>query len=149
MDWSYIIFAAAIILLIWIWMRNRNKETPRLQAAIGTISTVNDNIKILEIRRTEPHSPKKFKTGRWQSCQDHMDFLDPETVTALKDSFTIIADFNAKIEAAKKSDSLATLQELPLDKLKDPLYKSKQGLVVWLKANLQTEIKTRKGMFGF
>jgi hypothetical protein len=67
----------------------------------------------------------------------------------LQESFTIIEDFNTKIEAANKSYSPEVLQEISLDKLKEPLMKSKQGLVVWLKANLQTEMQSRRSMWGF
>jgi hypothetical protein len=38
---------------------------------------------------------------------------------------------------------------MSLDKLKVPLTKSKEGMVKWLRGNLQSETQTRRGLFGF
>jgi hypothetical protein len=149
-DWtSYLIFAVLIIILLWTLTRGRKRGTPRLQSAIHLISDINDNLKILENRRIDPQSNKKFKTGAWRAYQDRLDFFETDTLNALKETYTIIDEMNVKIEIAKKSQSLSTLQDLPLEKLKEPMAKSKEGMVKWLKANLQAETQTRKSMFGF
>jgi hypothetical protein len=146
---SYIIFIAVILILIWILTRTRKRTTPRLQSAINMIADINENLKILETRRINPQSPKKFKTGAWRAYQEKLDFIEAETLIALKETYTLINEMNEKIEIAKKSQSLATLQALPLDKLKDPLTKSKEGMMSWLRANLQAETLTRRNLFGF
>ena len=146
---SWVIFVVLIGFLLWTLTRRRGRGTPKLQTAIGVISEVNDDLRILETRQANPQSNKKFKAGAWKTYQEKLDFLDPATVASLKESFTLIEEFNQRIESAKKTKSLATLQDMPLDKLKEPLAKSKEGLVVWLKANLQEEMKpTRRGCLG-
>ncbi len=152
-NWSSIlIFVLIIGVLLW-WLGRRGggrRGTQKLQAAIGLISNVNDNIKILGIHRAEPQSTKKFRDGSWKVHQDKLDFLDTATVNALKETFSLVSDFNEKIGLAKKTKTTATLQELPLDKLNEPLAKSKEGLVQWLKANLQSEMgSTRRNTWGF
>jgi hypothetical protein len=146
---SYILFVALILILIWTLTRTRKRSTPRLQSAIGMISDINENLKILETRRLDPQSPKKFKTGSWRVYQDRLDYFDAETLTALKETYTLIGEMNEKIEIAKRTQSLSSLQELPLDKLKEPLAKSREGMVKWLRANLQTETQSRRNLFGF
>jgi hypothetical protein len=146
---SYLIFAALIIILLWTLTRGRKRGTPRLQSAINLISDVNDNLKILENRLINPQSAKKFKMGAWRAYQDRLDFFEADTLNALKETYTIISEMNEKIEIARKSQSLSTLQDLPLETLKEPLAKSKEGMVKWLRANLQAETQTRRSLFGF
>ncbi len=148
-DWSLILFVAVIVLLIWFVMRGRRREGPKLQVALAMIANVNDNLKIMETHRIDPLSTKKFKAGAWKSYSDKHDFLDAHTVPALKESFNLIAEFNNTINSAKKDKNPAILQGLPLDKLKDPLSRSKDGLVLWLRANLQTEMRHGRGPLGF
>jgi hypothetical protein len=149
-NWSwFIVLIALILILIWVLTRTRKHAPPRLQSAIGMISDINENQKILETRRIDPQSPKKFKTGAWKAYYEKCDYFDAETLAALKETYTLINDMNLKIEIAKKTQSLETLKELPLDKLKDPLTKSKDGMVKWLRDNLQTETQSRRNIFGF
>ncbi len=150
-DWtSIIILAIIVIALIWFIGRRGKRGTPKLQVMLGLISDVNDNIKLLETRRINPQSTKKFRGRSWKAYQDKLDFLDATTVNTLKETFNLVSDFNEQIELAKKSQTTATLQELPLDKLKQPLTKSKEVLVQWLRANLQTELgPTRRNTWGF
>jgi hypothetical protein len=149
-DWSLIIFVVVIVLLIWFVMRGRRgRESPRLQVAIALTASVNDNLRIIETHRIDPGSTKKFKESAWKSYGEKLDFLDVPTVTALKESYTLIAEINATIDSAKRDKNTAILQGLPLEKLKDPLARSKDGLVLWLRANLQSEMRHSKGPFGF
>jgi hypothetical protein len=146
---SYIIFIALILILIFILFRTRKRSTPRLQSAIGMISDVNENLKILETRRMNPELPKKFKTGAWKAYQDRLDYFEAETLKALTESYKLINEMNEQIEVARKTQSLSTLKDLPLDKLKEPLAKSKEGMVNWLRANIQAESQSRRNLFGF
>jgi hypothetical protein len=148
-DWSITLFVIVIALIIWFFTRRRGRESPRLQVAIALIANVNDNLRIMETHRIDPQSTKKFKDGAWKGYGDRLEFLDVPTAAALKDSFAIISEFNEKIESAKNTRSTIVLRDLPLEKLKEPLAKSKEGLVQWLRANLQDEMRTRRGPFGF
>jgi len=146
---SYIIYIALILILIFTLTRTRKRSTPRLQSAIGMIADINENFKILETRRINPQSPKKFKTGAWKAYQDRLDYFESETLTALKETYNLINEMNERIEIARRSQNLSTLQDLPLDKLKEPMSKSREGMVKWLRANLQAETQTRRNLFGF
>jgi len=120
-----------------------------LQVAIALIADVNDNLKILENHRIDPASTKKFRDRSWKAYQEKLDFMDASTSLAIKDCFTLISEVNEKIDIARRNKSPATLQELPLEKLRELLAKSKDGLVSWLRVNLQSEMRTRHGPFGF
>jgi hypothetical protein len=150
--WSMLLILVLLgVALIWIWSRwkGKGRGSNRLQSAINLIADVNENLKLIEQRRITPQSTKKFKTGVWKVNQDRLDFLDPETITSLTEAFKLIGESNNEIEVAKKGGSIEVLQNLPLDKIKTPLTKGKEGLVKWLRANLQSEMMSRRGLFGF
>lgn len=151
-EWSqYLIFLALIVFLVWSYTRRRKMGTPKVDAAIAILTNVNDNIQVMENRLTNWQSKKKFQTGAWKFYKDKVEFLDAPLITSINETFVLAEDFNARIDSARKNKVLATLQDMQVDKLREPLTKSKEGLVIWLKANLQTEIqnKKRRGFFGF
>lgn len=148
-DWSLILFIVVIIVLIWLVTRRRGRDSPRLQVAIALIADINDNLKIMENHRIDPASIKKFKDRSWKAYQEKLDFMDVPTALAIKECFSLISEINEKIDVARKSQSPAILQELPLEKLRESISKSKEGLVAWLRANLQSEMRSRRGPFGF
>jgi hypothetical protein len=150
-DWqSYIIFAIVILLLFWILTRGRRKGSNRLQIIIGLISNVNDNLKIMEMHVTNKESTRKFKTRDWNYSLDKLDFIDQPVVEELKQSYTTMNDFNEKIELASRNKNTASLMELPVENLREPLIKGRQGLSQWLRDNLQKEMGSRRGgLFGF
>ena len=148
-DWSIILLVILIIILVWLFTRRGRRDSPRLQVAIALIADVNDNLKILENHRIDPASTKKFRDRSWKAYQEKLDFMDASTSLAIKDCFTLISEVNEKIDIARRNKSPATLQELPLEKLRELLAKSKDGLVSWLRVNLQSEMRTRHGPFGF
>lgn len=147
---SYIIFAVLVLFLLWILTRGRGRSSNRVQATINLISNVNDNLKIMETHLTNKQSTKKFKTGDWSFHMDKLDFIDQSIVDELKKSYFTMNDFNNKIEIARRNKDTVPLAELPIENLKDPLIKGRQGLAKWLRENIQTEMsKHRGGLFGF
>jgi len=151
-EWSqYIIFIVIILLLVWSFMRRRRTASPKLDAVVGIISDVSQNLRILEERLTDWKSPKKFKTGAWRFYQDKVTFLDTELLAVLREAFTLAEDFNARIDSARKNHILSTLQDMPVERLRGPLMRSKEGLTAWLRANMETEMQgsKRRGLFGF
>ncbi len=151
-EWSqYIIFLVLILFLFWSFSRRRRAGTPRVDATIGILTDVNDNIKIMEDRLNNYQSKKKFQTGGWKLYKDRVEFLDSSVISSINEAFTLAGDFNIRIDTARKNRALATLQDMQIEKLREPLNKSKEGLVAWLKANMQTELQNnkRRGFFGF
>jgi hypothetical protein len=155
MDYSIVLFIVAVVAGVWLLLRfglrRKQTETPKLQAAMGVIGSLNDNIRILEIHLNDRTSTKKFRTGDLTTWQYKLDFLDKTTQDAVKQTTALTLGFNTQIDEARKSHNPASLQEMPVEKLKEPLAKSKEGLVMWLKANLEIEMRkgTRKSMIGF
>ena len=118
---------------------------------MALLADINNNLKVMEIRLNDHLSKKNFKTGNWKFYQEKMEFLGPETVTAINEAFTTSEEFRTKIDIARKSNNLASLQDLPIDKLKEPLTRSKKGVVDWLRTNVQTEMQAdrRRSWLGF
>jgi hypothetical protein len=150
-DWqSYIIFAAVILLLLWVLTRGRRRGSGRLQIVISLISNVNDNLKIMETHANNKQSTKKFKTREWSYYQDKVDFIDQSIVDELKKSYFTMNDFNREIDLARQNRNTVSLMQLPIENLRDPLIKGKQGLAQWLRDNIQKEMASRRGgLFGF
>ena len=151
-QWSqYIIFLVLILFILWSFTRRRKSRTTKVDAAMGILSNVNDNLKSWKSRLTDWQSKKKFQTAGWKYYKNRLEFLDASLVTSINEAFTLAEDFNMRIDSAKKNKVMATLQDMPVDKLRVPLTKSKDGLMVWLKANLQSELQNnkRRGFFGF
>ena len=144
MDSIWIILIIIALLLVWSLVRRKNTATPKLDAAIGVITDVNTDLRIVEIRQADPKSKKKFSNGNWRRFEDKLIFLDASVISSLKEAFTLVEDFNSRIEVAKKGNNLATLQDLPLEKLKGLLSDCKKGLAEWLKANMQSELQNTK-----
>jgi hypothetical protein len=140
----WIILIIIAILLIWTFFRRKSSATPKLDTAIGVITDVNNNLRNIEIRQTDPASKKKFSNGNWRHYGDKLEFLDESLVKSLQEAFNLVEEFNSKIDVAKKNNTLSTLQELPLDNLKGLLTTGKKGLAEWLKANMQYELQNTK-----
>lgn len=151
-QWSqYIIFLVLILFLFWTFSRRKKTGTPNVDAAMGILTNVNDNIKIMEDRLTNRDSKKKFQTGGWKLYKDKVGFLDASLISTMNQAFSMAEDFNGRIDFARKNRAIATLQDMQVDRLREPLTRSKEGLVAWLRANMQNELqnKKRRGFFGF
>ena len=61
------------------------------------------------------------------------------SLVALSDASAIVEDFNQQIGAARKYKSASYMASVNMDKLKEPLAKSKQGLEEWLLARVGTK----------
>jgi hypothetical protein len=152
-DWSsYLIFAVVIILLIWLYSRTRRKSRPdsnKTHSVISIISLIDENSKIYQKHLADKQSTKKFKTIEWGFYKDRLDYINPESVASLNTAFAKMAELNEKIEIALKTKDTAVLQNLSFDELQEPLSKGRQGMVLWLKDDINSQTFKRGGMFGF
>lgn len=151
MDWqSLVIFIVVVMALFYFTGRRRRRDQPRLTTALDAIQNVNEDMRILELHTADRQNTKKFRNGGLADADNRLNFLDAATLTAIKESYAITNEFNQRIDMAKKAKTPAILQDLPLDKLAEPLNKSKAGLVTWLKDNPQAEIiSPRRSFLGF
>ena len=143
------IILIVVIIALGVLMRRRRGKS-RLEVAVSLLSDVGKNLKISDVFSDTRRSVKKFRTGSWKKYKDKIDFLDVALQKNLASAFELAEGFNQRIDEAKKQKSTAYLAGISVDKMKEPLTKSKQGLAEWVQANFQTEMKQRRGggLFG-
>jgi hypothetical protein len=147
----WILIAVLVALLIWNLTRRRKSSNSNLDAALGVISNIESNQKVVEARAADYQSKKKFQTGMWRIYKDKLTFLPADLVTNLTQAFAMAEDFNSRIDNARKSNSMATLQDMPLDKFRVLLSQCREGIVTWLKTGYQNDQQNsaRRGCLGF
>jgi hypothetical protein len=147
---QYLFIGLIVLLLIWNIMRRRRSGNSNMAAATAVLENINENLRILEERLSNYQLKNKFQTGSWKAYKDRMGFLGTELTAKLNETFTLADDFNMRIEAAKKSNNMSTLQDMQVERLREPLTKSKEGIVAWLKMNytLETQMNPRRGCSG-
>ena len=122
-----------VILLQFFLRRRRKPETTHQEIARNLLLEVKLNQALAETFRLR-QKPKRFEVTSWQRNKTKLDFLDQPLQGSLSDAFGIIEDFNQQIAAAKKYKSASYMVNVNVDKIKEPLAKSKQGLEEWLMA---------------
>jgi hypothetical protein len=150
---QYILIALILGALFWN-MSRRKKQTSgnvRVDAVATVLTEVNENLKIMEERLSNWQSRKRFVTRGWTTFQTQLSFLDSAVVSALNEIYSTAEEFNARIDSARKNNVMATLQDMQVEKLREPLNKAKEGLGSWLRTNYQTEMQNaprRSGCLG-
>jgi hypothetical protein len=150
-EWTtWILIGLIFLMLVWNITRRRKTGNANLDVAIAVLQNVNNNLKIMESRLTNWQSKKKFQTGSWSHYKDKLTFLDTSTTDALNESFTLAEEFNSRIESAKKNNAMLLLQDMQVERLREPLTKSKEGLIAWLRTDYETEQRNRprRGCLG-
>jgi hypothetical protein len=142
-----VILAIVALFVLNIFLRRRRGEKTPVERALSLLSDVNRNQKLVDSFQFHLHV-QKFKTGSWKRNQTKLDFLDQSLQSALTSAFTTAETFNQDIDAAKKRKSTSYLSTINVEKLREPLGKSKQGLEEWLQVNIQTQQPGRRGLFG-
>jgi hypothetical protein len=142
-----VILAIVALFVLNIFLRRRRGEKTPVERALSLLSDVNRNQKLVDSFQFHL-DVQKFKTGSWKRNQTKVDFLDQSLQSALTSAFTMAETFNQDIDAAKKRKSTSYLSTINVEKLREPLGKSKQGLEEWLQVNIQTQQPGRRGLFG-
>lgn len=127
---SYLI-PVIIFILFNVFFRKQQERKRRQQVVRSLISEIDHNQKLLETFLYKWQT-KKFKTGTWKASQAKMDYLDQGLRNTLAGAYEIAEGFNAEIEAAKKHRSASYLAGIQVERLREPLAKSRQGLEEWL-----------------
>ena len=125
---------AIILILTNVIFRKHKQQQARLTVVRSLLSEINYNQKLMEAFSMQWQT-KKFKTASWKRNKDKMDYIDPSLRYTLADAFEITEEFNREIDAAKKHNSVSYLAGIRVDRLREPLAKSKQGLEEWLALN--------------
>ena len=148
MDTVSIVVAVLVVgFLIWavVRLQRRSVDPPKLQVAMELISNINDDLKILSKKKADPTSAKKFKTGHWSSYQEHLSFLELDTVEALKNAFKQMEDYNSGTDPALPAATSPTT--FSPEVLMVPLIRGRAGLARWIQDNIGKE--TTRGMFSW
>ena len=127
---TYLVPVLAFV-VINIFFRKQQERKRRHQVVRSLLSEIEYNQKLMEAFLFKWQA-KKFKTGAWKGSRGRMDYLDQSLHNTLAGTYEIIEQFNSEIDAAKKHQSSSYLAGIQVDRLKDPLARSKQGLEQWL-----------------
>ena len=130
---SYLVPAVAFV-VINIFFRKRQEQKRQQQVVRGLISEIDYNQKLMEAFLFKWQA-KKFKTGIWKRNRDKMGYIYQGLRNTLAGAYEIAEEFNSEIGAAKKHKSSSYLADIRVDRLKEPLARSKQGLEEWLELN--------------
>ena len=130
---SYVV-PVIILLLVNVFFRKQQEQKRRQQVVRSLLSEIDHNQKLMEAFLFQWQA-KKFKTGAWKRNRDKMDYIDQDLHTTLASTYEIAEEFNREIEAAKKYKSASYLTGIQVDRLREPLAKSRQGLEEWLQLN--------------
>lgn len=139
-DWEEIgkIFSYLIPVIVFIvfniFFRKQQEQKRRLTVVKSLLSEIEHNQKLTEAFLMRWQT-KKFKTANWKRIRDKMDYIDQDLRTTLAGAYEIAEEFNKEIEAAKKYKSPGYLASIRVDRLREPLAKSRQGLEEWLELN--------------
>ena len=118
-----------------VLFRKQQEQKKRVTVVKSLLSEIDYNQKLAESFSTGLQI-KKFKTATWDRNKDKLNYMDDEGLySALVDSYEIAREFNREIDMAKNYKSTSYLASIKLDRLREPLARSKQGLQEWLERN--------------
>jgi hypothetical protein len=147
---TLIILIPLILLILFnIFFRRRKGERTQPEIAISLLSEVALNQQIAEAF-LQKAQVKKFRTDSWQRNREKLDFLDQKLQDELAKTFNMAEEFNRAADDARKFKSSSYLLGVPVDKLKESLARSRQGLEQWFEANKDQAMMMpgRRGCLG-
>jgi hypothetical protein len=139
-DWGEIgqilayLIPVAIFIIFNIFLRKQQEQKRRLEVVKGLIAEIDQNQKLMEAFLLQ-WQYQKFKTGHWKRYKGKLDYVDQGLRSTLASTYEIAEGFNREIELAKQQKSTSYLAGIRVDKLRDPLAKSRQGLEEWYALN--------------
>jgi hypothetical protein len=144
---SLIVIVLVVAFLVWALFRlqRRAVNPPKLQVAMELISIVNENLRLISQKKTDPQNNKKFKVNKWDAYDIHLDFLDKDAVEALKEAFKQMEEYNRAIDAS--TVTATPPQAFSLDSVLNPLSRGRTGLADWIRANIGKE--STRGFFSW
>jgi hypothetical protein len=140
---SYLIPVVAFIIFNVVFKKQQEQKRQQ-QTVHGLLSEIDYNQKLMEAFLFKWEA-KKFKTGVWKRNKDKMDYIDQGLRNTLAGAYEIAGEFNSEIGAAKKHKSPGYLAGINVDRLREPLARSKQGLKEWQELNKRKKELTGLG----
>jgi regulatory protein YycI of two-component signal transduction system YycFG len=146
---TIVIIGVLVVFLIWTYLRRKSTGSPKVDAVEGILKDIAENTLVMEERLTNPQSTRKFQISNWKRFNNKLGFLGELELASVNEVYALMMEYNRQIELARKNHNLAALQEVQVEKLKEPLNKSKNGLSDWLRTNRRKELETgNRGGFG-
>jgi hypothetical protein len=140
-DWGEIgkIFGYLIPVILFlvfnVLLKKQQEQKRRVTAVKSLVLEIEHNQKLMESFSME-WKIKKFKTTTWEKNKDKMDYLEDKGLySTLIDTYEITNEFNREMVMAKEYGSTSYLAGIKLDRLRDPLLRSINGLQEWLELN--------------
>ena len=132
-----LILLVIVIGVAWWFLFRRGKYVNKSETIVNKLLLEIDyNLDLLELHLNDNQSRKQFKANTWLMYEDKLGFLGPELTAAMKDSFRLITEINLRIDLTRRGSDNAEIQ---IERLRDPLTRSKEGLLNWLKTNASQE----------
>ncbi|MBI2836469.1 MAG: hypothetical protein HYX85_02105 [Chloroflexi bacterium] len=145
MNWSAVIGNGLFILLIiglgiliFYFRSQRRPERTRLDMMRNLFMAVRLNLALIGYLNRQ-RKPKMFEVVSWQANRDRLGFLDEQTQKSLSEAFTLADDYNRRMKTARKQKAEDPLAGIDLEKLKEPLAKSRQGMENYFQAMYGTK----------
>jgi hypothetical protein len=120
----------AVFVIFNIFLRKQQEQKRRVGVVKSLIAEIDQNQKLMEAFLLHWQF-KKFKTSHWNRNKNKLDYIDRSLHAKLASTYEIAEDFNKEIEMAKKQKSVSYLAGVRVDRLRDPLAESRQGLEEW------------------
>jgi len=138
-----------LVVLFQIFVRRRRTEKTTPEVVNSLLKEIDQNQQLMEAFLVAWQT-RKFKTDSWQRNKNRLDFLDQHVHTALTNAYDLAEEFNREITSAKKFKSPSYLANVNVDKLREPLARSRQGLEAWLSlgAEQQGSSEIKRSLFG-
>lgn len=139
-DWGEIakilayLIPVVVFIIFNIFMRKQQEQKRRLAVVKSLIAEIDQNQKLMEAFLLQ-WQYQKFKTGNWNRNKRRLDYIDQSLQATLASTYEIAEGFNKEIELAKRQKSTSYLAGIRVDRLREPLAKSRQGLEEWYALN--------------
>jgi hypothetical protein len=135
-QWSWLIPLIIVIVLSFVTRRHKPAEKTPNEIASALLMDVMNNERALE-KFSTLKKPKKLSIGSWQRNSEKLDFLDQDLRNTISKTFTQMEDFNMRVDSAKMYKSNSYLFGVNIDRLQEPLEKSREGLEEWIKNHME------------
>jgi len=139
----------AIFMVANFFLRRRKTEKTENGKAISLLTEINQNLKIIEGFTCNVRI-KKFMTGSWKRNNSQVGFLGEKLQNTLASTYSMVEECNRQIETAKQYKSSSYLVGIEVDRLREALIRSKQGLEEWAATNTDKKEMTpkKRSIFG-
>lgn len=140
-DWSDIgkifgYFVPVVLFLVFnVLFRKQQEQKRQVTGVKDLLSEIEYNQKLIESYSVRLQA-KRFKIATWERNKGKIDYIEDKGLySILADAYEIAMEFNREIDMAKKHKSTSYLVGIKMERLREPLERSKQGLQEWLELN--------------